>query len=208
MRPSPPPLLIYLHGFNSSPASHKARLLLKHVTKAGQLQHYQIPQLDHVPDRAMQELTRLLNAMVNNANITLLGSSLGGYYASFLVERFGVNAVLVNPAVNPVCTLARYVGHNRNYYTGEEYQFAQAHLQQLARYRVDQLTRPERYRVFLQRGDATLDYREAEARYRHCDLHIEAGGSHGYSGFERIIPSILAFAGLSGGNAQRSTSVS
>ncbi len=213
MPPSQPPLLIYLHGFNSSPASHKAQVLRNYFSARDQLQHYEVPELDPVPERAMQDLVRLLDARVNDArvnkaNITLLGSSLGGYYASFLVERFGVRVVLVNPAVNPASTLASCVGYNENYYTREKYEFTQEHLRQLAHYEIAGIAYPEGYLVFLQTGDDTLDYREAADKYRHCDLHIEAGGSHGYSGFERIIPRILAFAGIPHLQPERSASVS
>ena len=208
MPSSKPPLLIYLHGFNSSPAAHKAQVLRDYFSARDQLQHYQVPELDPVPERAMQGLVRLLDAGVNKANITLLGSSLGGYYASFLAERFGVGVVLVNPAVNPSSTLASCVGYNENYNTREKYEFTQEHLGQLARYEIAGIAYPERYLVFLQAGDDTLDYREAADKYRHCDLHIEAGGTHGYSGFERIIPRIMAFAGISNWKPERSASVS
>ena len=208
MSPSPPPKLIYLHGFNSSPASHKAQVLRNYFSARDQLQHYQVPELDPDPERAMRDLVHLLDTRVNKANITLLGSSLGGYYASFLAERFGVRVVLVNPAVNPASTLASCVGYNENYNTREKYEFTQEHLRQLAHYEIAGIAYSERYLVFLQTGDDTLDYREAADKYRHCDLHIEAGGSHGYSGFERIIPRILAFAGIPHLKPERSASVS
>ena len=190
------PLLIYLHGFNSSPQSWKAQQLLDYLTQRDLAHHYAVPALNYRPDDAIRQLEQQLDTLLPERQVTLIGSSLGGYYASYLVERYAVNAVLINPAVTPYRLLDDVVGRNTNLYSGEEYDLTPELVNSLRAYEVDTLRDPSRYRVYLQTADETLDYREAEAKYRACPLFIEQGGSHGYEGFERIIPEILAFAGF------------
>ena len=186
--------LLYLHGFNSSPGSYKARQLLSHLAALANPPECYVPGLPHRPAAAIEKLERILGAL-DPAATTLLGSSLGGYYATWLAERFGCKAVLINPAVRPYEDLARYRGTNRNLYTGECYELTQSHIEELAALRVAAITRPERYWLLVQTGDEVLDYNEAVIFCRGAMQTVIAGGDHGFQGFESHLPSILRFAG-------------
>ena len=130
--------------------------------------------------------------------LTFVGSSLGGFYATYLAERYGARAVLINPALRPYQDLAPYLGAQRNLYTGEEYELTVEHFAQLVVLQVPRITRPERYLLLVQTGDEILDYRAALTYYAGAWQFVEGSGDHGYRGFEEQIPVILRFAGVGG----------
>lgn len=185
------PVLIYAHGFNSSALSYKAGLLRDHMTELGLAQHYACPELSHRPAQAMAQLQALI-ALHDASTVTLVGSSLGGYYATHLAENLGVRVVLVNPAVRPYELLAPYVGPQKNLYTGEEYQFTAGHVAELRTLEVDPIT-PERYLLITATGDEVLDYRDGVARYAGCEQIIVNGSDHGFRGFADFLDTVIAF---------------
>ena len=189
----PQPTLIYIHGFNSSPASLKARELVAVCAQQGLADRLRVPALHHDPRRAIAQLEAEI-AMAERP--VLVGSSLGGYYATFLAERHGLKALLINPAVRVQRYFAGYLGPQRNYYSGESWELTAEHVAALAEFEVAPPRDPARFRVWLQTGDETLDYRDAADYYRLCTLEIEEGGDHGYQGFAARIPELLTFAGL------------
>jgi len=189
-------LLIYLHGFNSSPSSFKARYLNDYLGQRGCIDQYLVPELDVCPAAALAQLQKIIETHQCNADITLIGSSLGGYYATSLAEQYKLRAVLINPAVYPYRLLRHYLGINRNYHTGAEYEMKPEYMQQLLDMEAKQLSQPQRYLVLLQTADETLDYRDAAEKYSDTQLLIEQGGSHGYDDFDKVVPQILQFAGL------------
>lgn len=197
-----PPYLIYLHGFNSSPASFKAQYLDRFLTQHGWQGNYSIPKLDYRPAKAIAQLEEMIKSRWLNYNITLIGSSLGGYYATYLTEHYGltegygINSVLINPAVSPYRMMADNLGTQVNYYTDEAYIITDREVEQLRQLEVSELADPHRYLVLLQTADETLDYREAASKYRQCNLTIQEGGSHGFDQFDRVVPDIMAFSGL------------
>ncbi|NVK42698.1 MAG: alpha/beta fold hydrolase [Oceanospirillaceae bacterium] len=187
-------LFIYVHGFNSSPASIKARILHQYLDGLGLADDYRVPDLSHWPAEAMQQLEALVTAE-RERPVVLIGSSLGGYYSTSLVERFdNSRAVLINPAVAPDRLLEDWLGANENLYTHEAYELTPEHLTQLRALRAGELRDPSRYLLLQQTGDETLDYREAVERYRDCAQFIQPGGSHGFDRFEDLLPAILSFA--------------
>ncbi|MCL7461107.1 YqiA/YcfP family alpha/beta fold hydrolase [Pseudomonas sp. NW5] len=188
------PTLLYIHGFNSSPASHKARELMAACAQRGLAAQLQIPALHHDPRQAMTLLEAHICAA--EGRVTLVGSSLGGYYATHLAERYGLKALLINPAVRVQRYFQRYLGPQQNFYSGERWELTAAHVEALAALEVPPPRDPERFVVWLQTGDETLDYRDAADYYRACTLEIEEGGDHSYQGFAARIPELLAFAGL------------
>lgn len=195
--PSAAPTILYIHGFNSSPASGKARQLLGAMRGLGLEGRLRVPELHHHPRQAIAQLEA---AIAELGSPLLVGSSLGGYYATFLAERHGLKALLVNPAVAPHrLLLGDYLGPQTNLYTGEVWQLTEDHVTALGELEVPPPRSPERYRVWLQTGDETLDYRLAEAYYRGCTLQIQAGGDHAFQGFAERIPELLAFAGFAPG---------
>jgi predicted esterase YcpF (UPF0227 family) len=194
------PKLIYLHGLNSSPQSVKARLLVARIDAlpAGVRPLLHVPALPHRPAQAMSEVGALIDALGAD-RLTLIGSSLGGYYATHLAERYAdadVRAVLINPTTGPARDLRPYLGPQRNLYSGEEYVLDDQHLAEFRALQVAQLTRPERYYLMVQTGDEVLDYRRAIAHYARCFQLVLGGGDHAFRQFERHIDSILQFAGI------------
>jgi predicted esterase YcpF (UPF0227 family) len=185
------PHLLYLHGFLSSSRSTKARQLDAYLRERGQAKNYLCPDLPHRPAAAKDLLESLLNQY--DQAPTLIGSSLGGFYATDLAERFGLRAVVINPAITPHQGLRPYVGKQQNLYSGEKFEFTEQHLDELAALWHEQL-HPERYLLLHETGDELLDYRVAMRRYRGAAMYIVEGGSHNFDCFEECIPRILDFA--------------
>lgn len=191
-------VLLYLHGFKSSPQSHKARVLHDYMRELGLAEALHIPQIPPQPATAFTGLCELYDSLsVDNRQVSVAGSSLGGFYATALAERYDCRAVLINPAVRPDILLQRYLGLNTNYHSHETWMLNEAHIQQLCDLDIEPITRPERYLLLLQTGDETLDYRDALEKYRDCDVIVEQGGSHSFDGFERHLDQILSFCNLS-----------
>ena len=130
--------LLYLHGFNSAPQSHKAQVLKRHLEARGLGDRFACPKLPHRPCEAIACAEREI-ALRPADTVTLVGSSLGGFYATYLAEKHGLRAVLLNPAVTPQLDLESYLGTQRNLYTGEAYELTRdAHRRvALPRYAVD-----------------------------------------------------------------------
>lgn len=186
--------VFYIHGFNSSPQSAKARLLGEYLAAFHPAVRYHVPALPYDPERAIGTLCDAIAACLP-APVKLLGSSLGGFYGAYAAELFRLPLVLVNPAVRPYELLKDHLGEQTNIYTGESYWFTPYHIEVLRRLEVE-VTEPERYFLLTQMGDETLDYREGVARYQACRQVVEPGGSHGFDGFERHLPSIMRFFGI------------
>ena len=186
-------MIIYIHGFNSSPASSKAQVLKQRLEALGRGVEFAAPALPHRPARAVA----LLDALAKqHPGAGLVGSSLGGYYATYLAEKHGLRAVLLNPAVRPYELLAPHVGRQKNFHTGEEYDFTTRHVVDLQSLEVDRIS-PERYLLLAATGDEVLDYRAAVARYRGCRQIVIEGGDHGLSDFGEYLETVLEFCGVS-----------
>jgi hypothetical protein len=187
-------VLIYLHGFNSSPASHKAQLLKRYMEGQGMGARFACPALPNQPREAMRLVEAEL-ARHDARKVTLLGSSLGGFYATWLAEKRGCRAVLVQPAVTPHIGLAAYLGEQKNHHTGEPYELTREHLEGWRELFVERVD-PEKYLVLLETGDEVLDWREAARKYEGARMVVRDGGDHSLQCFADQIPRILAFAGL------------
>ncbi len=183
-------MLIYLHGFNSSPASSKAFALQRELERRGRGGDFLAPALPHSPAAAAAQLAQLARTQ---PDACLVGSSLGGHYATWLVETYGMRAMLINPAVQPQVLLAGEVGRQTNFHTGEKYDFTARHLDELRALEVDAIT-PARYLLLVTTGDEVLDYRHAVAKYRGARQIVIEGGDHGCSDFAHHLDTVLAFA--------------
>ena len=185
--------ILYIHGFNSAPESKKATQLISVMQGMGLGDQLRVPALHHHPREAMAQLTAAISEMDRPL---LVGRSLGGYYATWLAEQHGLKALLVNPAVSPHRMFDGYLGTQTNLYSGETWELTLDHVQALAELEVAAPQDPQRYQVWLQTGDETLDYRNAEKYYKACVLRIQAGGDHSYQGFAQQLPALLNFAGI------------
>jgi len=183
-------LIVYLHGFNSSPQSHKAQLLQRYMSERGLAQEFACPALPHLP----RDAVRLVRSLVGDEAVCYVGSSLGGFYATYLVETQGGKAVLANPAIEPHVGLSAYLGAQRNLYTGEPYELTRAHLDQWRELHVSRIT-AQRYLLLVETGDEVLDYRRAVARYAGAEQLVIAGGDHSLRSFPEHLPRILRYAG-------------
>ncbi|MET3106130.1 putative esterase YcpF (UPF0227 family) [Oxalobacteraceae bacterium GrIS 2.11] len=186
------PMILYLHGFRSSPQSMKARLVAQRMQQAGRAAEYLCPQLPASPKLAI-ELAQQLCAGLDPDNLTIIGSSLGGYYATYLAEQLSCRAVLVNPAVKPPRDLASYVGVTTQYHSDEPFEFKAEYVQQLPCYAVERITRPGRYFLIAATGDEVLDWREMVAHYPAAKQVVIEGSDHGVSEFAVYLDQVLAF---------------
>ena len=189
------PGILYLHGFCSSPASWKSRLLAEEMARRGLAAHFACPQLSPVPDEAMAAAAALIEA--SHGRVTLVGSSLGGHYANYLAEKYDLAAVLINPAVVESMDLGHFLGEHANFHSGERFLFTAAHAEQLRR----QVSRPmpARYWLIAETGDEVLDWRQARDFYAGCRQTILPGGDHSFTRFPDFVSQIIEFAGLSAG---------
>jgi predicted esterase YcpF (UPF0227 family) len=196
------PALVYLHGFRSSSRSAKAQLFVRAVAALpGEIR----PQL-HVPDLPLDPADAVAGvaAWIERefpggdaaTRLTLIGSSLGGFYATHLAERFGARAALINPTVRPWADLVPYIGPQANLYTGESFEVTAAHLDALRALAVARITRPERLFLLVRSGDEVLPWRDAVAFYAGARQYVRGGGDHGWTDFAQEIPAVLRFAGL------------
>jgi len=181
-------MLIYIHGFNSSPASAKAKLVKARLAALGRGAEFVAPAVPPSPAQAADVLGALA---LRNRGAALIGSSLGGYYATWLAEKHAMKAVLLNPAVRPYELLAPMVGLQKRFHTGEEYVFTTEHVAELRSLEVERIT-PSRYLLIVTTGDEVLDYRWAVERYRGCRQIVIEGGDHGLSDFGNYLDAVLA----------------
>lgn len=185
--------LIYLHGFRSSPASFKALWLQRRLKELGKSAWFTCPQLPPSPSDAVQLIKRQFDLQPED---TLVGSSLGGFYATYLAEHTGCRAVLLNPAVNPVRDLRSLVGKHKMYHSDEEFEFRRDYLFELGDLEIPVISFLPRYFLIAAQGDEHLDWREMQRHYSGTRQLIVPGSDHGLSGFENFGDQVLQFSGL------------
>jgi uncharacterized protein len=187
-------MLIYLHGFNSSPGSHKAQVLKRYMEARGLGDQYCCPALPPLGKLAIDVVEAEI-ARHPRESITLVGSSLGGFYASYLAERHDLRAVLINPAVCPHQDLRAYLGAQHNLHTQQLYHLSEEHLRHWEKLYLSTV-RAQRYLLLVETGDEVLDYRQAVKKYAGARQLVIADGDHSLKTFPEHIPLILEFAGL------------
>jgi uncharacterized protein len=185
--------VVYLHGFISAPQSRKAMTLGDYLRNCVEGIAYAVPALHHRPAKAVAQVLDEC-ARHRAEELTLVGSSLGGFYATVVAERIGCRAALLNPAVHPHRHFSRYLGTQRNLYTGETFELTDEHVAELRDLDVERITRPERYWLFLETGDEILDYREAAAFYEGALHTVVRGGDHTLVSFPEHVPEIVDWA--------------
>ncbi|GMG87896.1 YqiA/YcfP family alpha/beta fold hydrolase [Biformimicrobium ophioploci] len=186
--------LVYCHGFLSSPASFKCQLLKRYCADTLPALHYLTPDISPHPQIAADTLSALVEPLLDRGEaVGLVGSSMGGFWCTWLAERYGLRAVLINPAVHPARRMAAYLGQPlKGYHDEREYRLGEADRDTMAALE-PKLPLRGTYWLLAQTGDEVLDYREAEAFYAGQRADIEPGGDHGFQGFERFCGEITRF---------------
>ena len=191
-----PTHLLYLHGFRSSPRSFKAQRLQAWLAAHRPEVHWWCPQLPPSPREAMA-LVRQGTAGWPAGRSAVLGSSLGGFYATAVAQATGWPAVLLNPAVDPARDLAAYIGELTAFHDPEQHFFFRAeYVDELRDLVVPAITHPERFFAVIAKGDEVLDWREMAARYAGAQMRLLEGGDHALTGFDEHLPHILSFLRL------------
>jgi predicted esterase YcpF (UPF0227 family) len=185
-------MILYLHGFRSSPRSFKARVVGEKMKALGRAEALICPQLPASP-RAAMALALLLVERYPAHQLAIIGSSLGGFYATWLAERLGCRAVLLNPAVNPLKDLERHVGVGTAFHSGQPFEFKREYLDELGELVVDRITRPERYFLLAAKGDEVLDYRDMLFHYTGARQHLIEGSDHAMADFPEYLDQVLGF---------------
>ena len=188
-------MILYLHGFRSSPLSMKSRLLAAQMQALGRADEWLCPQLPASPKLAIELALSLVNN-VAPADLTLIGSSLGGYYATWLAERLGCRAVLLNPAIVPLIDLEQHVGVTTEFHSDKPFEFKREYIDELGTFAVEKITEPQRYFLIAATGDEVLDYRDMLAHYRGARQIVIEGSDHGISEFAEYVAPVLAFCGI------------
>ena len=183
-------MTIYIHGFGSSGQGGKAKLFREYFKSINL--PFIAPSLSYAPELAISTLEELIDSY---DEVSLIGSSLGGYYSIYLAEKYKLKAVLINPAVASSKTLKRAVdltGYAPNYYDGSHFSWTESHLEMLKKYTVGNVVSTD-YLLLLQTGDDVLDYREAVAKIPNATMVVEEGGTHSFEGIERHFKRIVEF---------------
>ncbi len=188
--------LLYLHGFRSSPQSLKARTMARHMAAQHPQVHWWCPQLPPSPREAMALVMEGI-ADWPCASMAVIGSSLGGFYATGVAESMGCKAVLLNPAVNPARDLEKYIGEQTSWHDPQErFFFKPEFVDELRELQCQGLQHPGNYFAIIAKGDEVLDWREMQARYVGAHIRLLEGGNHAISDFDVQLPAVLAFLGL------------
>lgn len=188
------PAVLYIHGFLSSPLSLKAQATQRWLAQQYPEVKYLCPQLSSYPSEAKQQLLALIAELEGQA-VYAIGSSLGGFWATYLLENQHVRkAVLINPAVAPQTRLPEYIDKPvKSYYSEDVYTLTQKDMDDFTALDVDAIQQHDRYWVMLQTGDETLDYRQAVEKYSGCRQLVEQGGNHSFEGYENWLSEIARF---------------
>lgn len=188
--------LLYLHGFRSSPRSTKAQLVQERVAQQHPGVTLWCPQLPPSPREAMDMVMRGIAGWPRE-RMAVIGSSLGGFYASCVAELTGCRAAVLNPAVFPARDLAQYIGEHASWHDPQEkFHFRAEYVDELRALGQAAISRPERYYALIAKGDEVLDWREMSAHYPGAHGRLLEGSDHAISEFAAYLDEVLAFLDL------------
>jgi predicted esterase YcpF (UPF0227 family) len=192
--------LLYLHGFRSSPHSFKAQMMAAWLAEHRPDVTWWCPQLPPSPRQAIalaRQGTAAWPRETMREDWAVLGSSLGGYYATVLGQAWGCKTVVMNPAVDPARDLVAYVGEQQAFHDpAQRFDFRAEYIDELRAMAPGPITQPDRYFALIAKGDELLDWREMSARYPGAAGLLLEGSDHGISDFARHLPAILRFLQL------------
>lgn len=181
-------MILYIHGFGSSAQGTKS-VVLKEIFEN---KNFLVPSLSYVPDLAIDTLKEIIEYALQYEDVYLIGSSLGGYYATYLADYYNIPAVLINPAVEAPMTLKHVIGYAKNYYDHSKYEWNENHIKMLYKYNID-IVKDELYMLLAQTDDEVLDYKQAVEKFKNSVSYIEVGGNHSFEGIERHKENIEKF---------------
>ena len=181
-------MIIYIHGFGSSGQGYKARLFREYFHHKGV--DFIAPSLSYIPELALQTLEELIDSY--DGKVSLIGSSLGGYYSIYLANKYKLKAALINPSIYPYKTLAKVLGNAPSFYDESTYTWLQSHIEILKKFEVASPIQSN-LMLLVQKGDETLDYKQALNKLPEALSIIEEGGSHGFTDIERHFEKIELF---------------
>lgn len=179
-------MIIYIHGFGSSGEGFKAKQFREYFKEDG----FIAPSLSYIPELAIKTLEELIESY--KEDVYLIGSSLGGFYSLYLSHKYNLKAILINPSIHPYITLEKILGNAPSFHDESTYTWMEPHVEILKSYRVD-ISNEKNFMVLLQKGDETLDYKEAIKKLPNATLIVEEGGSHSFDAVERHFVSIREF---------------
>ena len=191
-------LIVYLHGFRSSPFSMKAKMTHRAILDLkgeGVDVEWYCPQLPPSPKEAMAMVVMHIKSQ-NYERLSIIGSSLGGYYATYLAELFSAQATLLNPAIEPARDLESYIGELKAWHSDEAFHFKPEYIQELNDLYIKNITKPNRYYLIAAKGDEVLDWQEMVAKYPGAQQLVLEGGDHAISNYLELLPTVLAFHDL------------
>lgn len=180
-------MILYIHGFGSSGKGGKSSLLREYFKSIDE--PFIAPSLSYIPDLAIQTLEELIESY---QNVRLIGSSLGGYYSLYLSQKYGLKTVLINPSIYPYITLDLYRGNAPSYYDESSFKWTSSHIQALKTYQSKDISETN-LMLLLQKGDETLNYKEALKFLPHAKAIVEEEGNHSFVGIERYFEEIKGF---------------
>ena len=187
--------LLYLHGFRSSPQSTKARKVGTWIAAHHPEVTWHCPQLAASPREAFAAIEGAI-ATWPKERMAVIGSSLGGFYATVVAERTDCRAVLLNPAIDPARDLARSIGETTAWHSDEPFEFRAEYIDELRALAVAKPSRPERYFAVIAKGDEVLSWQEMQARYAGARIKLLEGSDHALSDFDEHLPDVMRFLGL------------
>ena len=183
--------ILYFHGFASSSNSNKAKILKKYISKNYKNAEIIIPDIDNNFKLAVNQI----HDLIDNAKhpIVFIGSSLGGYYASYFSSKFKTKSVLINPAIPPLKDFEMYLGENENYSTGEKFIITPEDIRYIRKISYKKYSNAENTYVLLESGDEVLNYKETTKYFSGSYLDIIYGGSHSYESLDEKLKNIVNF---------------
>ena len=183
--------ILYFHGFASSSNSNKAKVLKNYISKNYKNAEIIIPDLNNNFKLAVSQIHELINSA--KYPIIFMGSSLGGYYASYFSTKLKTKSVLINPAIPPLKDFEMYLGENENYSTGEKFIITPEDIRFIRKMSFKKYANAENTYVLLESGDEVLHYKETAKYFSGSYLDIIYGGSHSYESLDEKLKNIVNF---------------
>ena len=183
--------ILYFHGFKSSSKSSKAQSIKNFIAKNTKNTKIIIPDLDDNFQNAHNQIEELIR--LSGSNIVFMGSSLGGYYASYFSQKLKKKAVLINPAVHPLKDFEVHLGENENYSSGNKFNISSKEISFIRTLSYKKLPIPNDLLILLESGDEILKYNKSASYFSGAYIDIVFGGNHSYSSFKSKFHKIQKF---------------